>query len=62
MTGSGTYVDNSSMGGGVRPPRVTEDKNPEDWSPSIRVRIMFEEGTDVSPSRAFEAFWRCEAT
>lgn len=49
-------MDSSSIGGGVRPPRVTEDRNPEDWRLSMRVRIMFEEGTEVSPRRAFEAF------
>lgn len=62
MTGSGTYVESSSMGGGVMPPRVTDDKNPLDWRPSMRERIMFVEGTDVSPRRAFEAFCRCDET
>lgn len=44
------------------PPRVTDDKNPLDWRPSMRERIMFVEGTDVSPRRAFEAFCRCDET
>lgn len=62
MTGSGTYVERASIGGGARPPRVTEDRNPDDWSASVRVRIMFVEGTEVRPSRAFDAFCRCEHT
>lgn len=46
----------------MRPPRVTEDRNPDCWSASVSVRIMFVEGTDVRPRRAFEAFCRCEHT
>lgn len=46
----------------MRPPRVTDDRKPEVWSASVRVRIMLEEGTDVRPSRAFEALLRCEQT
>ena len=46
----------------MRPPRVTEERKPEDWSASVNVRIMFVEGTEVSPRRALDAFWRCEQT
>lgn len=46
----------------MRPPRVTEERNPDCWSASERVRIMFVEGTEVRPSRALDAFWRCEHT
>lgn len=46
----------------MRPPRVTEERKPEDCSASVRVSIMFVEGTDVRPKRALEAFWRCEHT
>jgi hypothetical protein len=56
VTSSGTYEDRSSIGGGVRPPRVTEERNPEDWRASVSVRIMFVDGTDVSPNRALDAF------
>lgn len=62
VTGSGSYVDNASSGGGVGPPRVTEEKKPDECIASTRVKIMFDEGTDVIPSRALEAFWRCEHT
>ncbi len=41
---------------------MTDERKPEDCSASVRVRIMFVEGTEVRPSRALEAFWRCEQT
>lgn len=41
---------------------MTEERNPEDCSASVRVRIMFVEGTEVRPRRALEAFCRCEQT
>lgn len=46
----------------MRPPRVTEEMNPEFWSARERVRIMFVEGTEVSPRRAFEALEMWEQT
>lgn len=46
----------------MRPPRVTEERNPEAWSAKVRVRIMFVWGTEVRPRRALEAFWRWEQT
>lgn len=46
----------------MRPPRVTELRNPEVWRERHNVRIWFVEGTDVRPRRAREAFWRCEQT
>lgn len=42
----------------MRPPRVTEERNPDFWSARESVRIMFVEGTEVRPNRAFEAFER----
>lgn len=62
VTGSGTYVDRASKGGGVIPPRTTVERKPEVCSASVSRRIMLEEGTDVKPRRALEAFWRCEHT
>jgi hypothetical protein len=56
VTGSGLYVDKASKGGGVGPPRVTDEMKPEDCNANASVKIMFEEGTEVSPSRALEAF------
>ena len=56
VTGSGSYVDNASKGGGVGPPRVTEEIKPEDCSASMSLRIMFVDGTEVIPSRALDAF------
>jgi hypothetical protein len=55
-------VERESIGGGVRPPRVTDERNPDCWSARESVRIMFVEGTEVRPSRALEAFWRWEQT
>ncbi len=46
----------------MSPPRVTEERKPEDWRARVRVRIMFVDGTEVRPSRALEAFWRWEQT
>ena len=46
----------------MRPARVTEERKPEVWRASVRVRIMLLEGTEVRPRRAREAFWRCEQT
>jgi len=46
----------------VRPPRVTEERKPDCWSARESVRIMFVEGTEVRPRRAFEALERCEQT
>jgi len=62
VTGSGTYDERLSRGGGANPPRVTEERKPDCWSARVRVRIMFVEGTEVRPRRALEAFWRCEHT
>ncbi len=50
------------MGGGVRPPRVTEERKPAVWRESVRARSMLVEGMEVRPRRALEAFWRCEQT
>ena len=50
------------MGGGVRPPRVTEERKPDCWRAKESVRIMFVDGTEVRPSRALEAFCRWEHT
>lgn len=49
-------MDRVSRGGGVKPARVTEERKPLDWRASVRVRIIFEEGTEVNPRRALEAF------
>lgn len=46
----------------MRPARVTEDRKPDSWRARVRVSTMFEEGTEVSPRRALEAFCRCEHT
>ncbi len=46
----------------MTPPRVTEDRKPDCWRARARVRIMFVDGTEVSPRRALEAFCRCEHT
>jgi len=62
VTGSGTYAERESIGGGVMPPRVTEERKPDCWSARVNLRIMFVEGTEVRPRRALEAFWRCEQT
>lgn len=62
VTGSGTYVESESIGGGVRPPRVTEERKPDCWRARVRVRIRLVDGTEVSPRRALEAFCRCEHT
>lgn len=35
---------------------------PDVWRESMSVRIRLEEGTEVRPRRAREAFWRCEQT
>ena len=56
VTGSGTYEDKSSKGGGFRPARVTEERKPEVWRARVSVRIMLLEGTEVRPRRAREAF------
>lgn len=50
------------MGGGVRPPRVTEERKPECCSARRSVRWRLVAGTEVRPSRALEAFCRCEQT
>jgi hypothetical protein len=44
------------------PPRVTEERKPEFWSANRSVRWRLVDGTDVKPSRALEAFCRCEQT
>lgn len=44
------------MRGGLDPPRVTEERKPAVCSCSIRARWSLVEGTEVRPSRAFEAF------
>jgi hypothetical protein len=44
------------------PPRVTEERKPELWSAKRSVRWRLVDGTDVRPSRALEAFCRCEQT
>jgi len=41
---------------------VTEERNPELRRASSRFRCRLVEGTEVRPSRALEAFWRCEQT
>ena len=46
----------------MRPPRVTEEMKPDCWSARESVRIMFVEGTEVRPRRAFEALERWEQT
>ena len=46
----------------MSPPRVTEDRKPEDCRARVSVRIMFVEGTEVRPRRALEAFCRWEHT
>lgn len=50
------------MGGGVKPPRVTEERKP--WACMARRsrRWRLVAGTEVRPSRALEAFCRCEQT
>lgn len=62
VTGSGTYEERSSIGGGVKPPRVTEERKPECCSARRRERCRLVDGTEVRPNRAFEAFCRCEHT
>lgn len=47
-------------GGGVGPPRVTEERKPECWRQRARERSWFVEGIEVRPRRALEAFWRWE--
>lgn len=44
------------------PPRVTDERKPEDWRARVSLRIMLVEGTEVRPRRALEAFWMCEHT
>lgn len=48
--------------GGCRPPRVTVDMKPDFCRDSASARFCFVEGMDVMPSRALEAFCRCEQT
>lgn len=48
--------------GGLGPPRVTEERKPEVCNCSMRARCSLEEGTEVMPRRALEAFWRWEQT
>jgi len=62
VTGSGTYDERLSNGGGVRPPRVTEDRKPDVCKERDRRKCKAVEGMDVRPRRALEAFWRCEHT
>lgn len=50
------------MGGGVSPPRVTEETKPAFWSWRERLRSMLVEGIEVRPRRAMEAFCMCEQT
>lgn len=42
--------------GGVGPPRVTVEMKPECWRASMRERMRREEGTEVRPKRALDAF------
>jgi hypothetical protein len=49
-------------GGGSGPPRTTVEMKPDVWRESMSVRMRLEEGTEVRPRRAREAFWRCEQT
>lgn len=46
----------------MSPARVTDERKPAFCSASSSVRCRFVDGTDVRPSRALEAFWRCEQT
>ncbi len=64
VTGSMSLVrfKRSDGGGGSGPPRTTAERKPDVWRESMRVRIRFEEGTEVRPRRAREAFCRCEQT
>jgi len=48
--------------GGEGPPRVTVETKPAFCRARARERCRFVEGMDVRPSRALEAFWRCEQT
>ena len=62
VTGSGTYVERESIGGGVRPPRVTEERKPDCCSARVKSEDHVRGGTEVRPRRALEAFCRCEQT
>src|SRR5262249_16847295 len=61
VTGSAGSPDAiSSSVGGLGPPRVTDDMKPVRWRAMASFRLYLRLGTDVIPSRALVAFWRCE--
>lgn len=62
VTGSASNVESWSIGGGFNPDRVTEEMKPAAWRARESRRWRFVDGIEVRPSRAFEAFWRCEQT
>lgn len=67
VTGSSTVLlvgmfRRSEGGGGVGPARVTEDMKPERWRDREKDRCRLVDGMEVRPSRAREAFCRCEQT
>lgn len=51
---------NGCAGGGVGPPRTTVERNPEFCMASMSLRWNLVSGIEVSPSRAREAFCKCE--
>lgn len=53
---------NMCCGGGVGPPRTTDDKKPASTRALESARCRFEFGIDVRASRALLAFERCEQT
>ena len=55
-------MERLSVGGGLRSPRVTEERKPDDCRARRRFRCRFVEGMEVRPRRALEAFCRCEHT
>jgi hypothetical protein len=48
--------------GGVGPPSVTDERKPSRCRPRAMFACILETGMDVNPSRAFEAFCKCEQT
>lgn len=58
VTGSVSAADSASGGGGLGPPRVTLAISPARCIASSSRRLYLVLGTDVSPSRARDAFWR----
>lgn len=46
----------------MSPARVTVERKPEDCRARESARSWLVEGMEVRPSRALEAFWRCEQT